>query len=732
MTKIHNFPYRHLEGLSTGPRNNITLFLVGLFMASNLGINILKSSLSVSGIDLPDTLDFLIFLMLLLPPFRPQAQQIQADIQVWYDHFARHVLTIIGVSSLIIGFILILVSFPWKQYLVLRVRYASDFRLNTSVSNDFIQELYMRFYEKNTVNIPEKFRKWHYPWFEGEEIKGIADMEQINYLNRIIGTFALITGALRLWTGIKDLNNFSSLEFTLWVAVAVLDITIIILSIKFSKRDSEFVITNYRVIFAQEVKQLSGAVGKRYFFISDLNRNDIASFDFRKVTSFSLEYLVSAVGVLYITGVLFFNNLEILAIIFAVLSIFLLAFVYQTYVGFSLKTKSGDTWIMRHQLANPATRLRQFIGSEQGIFTRMLANRLEEKEIINAVQVLRSNQLGLKTQIFEEEIAKNIQNQENGDELAREFDKKYFISKRFSKSKLQKRKRIQLSLEDILLKDEEVVWEKIIPYPLNWKVFTLFVASIVFLLTLPAMLIVSLQFQVDVANYSITTTDLNQGLTGIIFVVAAIEYLVFQLKYFSLRRKSMVITKNRVFYEELVRPPKWLFFLGIFKESYIRESMISQLQIVSSGMYLVGGYHWEKFLEYLKRTISRSIFYFIAFNLSLLIISYWNYLPAATEIFYLIQFVLFMLGVMITWSASNMVVHFIQSWPTLEINAIGIGVNFRLPYLSKNEAEEAQYILWSGVSSIERRELTKRYLSKRWRGKSKKYERLGDTSQGGN
>ena len=272
------------------------------------------------------------------------------------------------------------------------------------------------------------------------------------------------------------------------------------------------------------------------------------------------------------------------------------------------------------------------------------------------------------------------------------------------------RRRIQLSLEDILLKDEEVVWEKIIPFPLNWKFATMLSATTMFILTLPAIFYVGLSINLDTQNYTVSFSNINPVVTFICFITSVIMYFVFQLKYFSLRRKSMVITKNRVFYEELVRPPKWLFFLGIFKESYIRESMVNQLQIVGSGAYIAGGYHWERFIENLKQLIIRSILYFLTLNLSLLILTYWRNVPAASEFYILTQICLFGLGIMIVWSSSNMIVHLIQSWPTLEISAEGIGVSFRLPYLSEGEAERAQFILFSGVGTIENAEKSKRIL----------------------
>jgi len=683
--------------LSTGPRNNITLFLVGLFLVANLGLNILKSSLSTGGLELPDLLEFIIFLMVLLPPYHDQGKIIEQDLQLWYNQFAKNALIITGVITLIIGILLILISFPWKQYLVLRVRYAQDFKLRTSISNDFISKLYSRLYETEMVAPPRKFKKWHFPWLKDERVEEIADMEQIQYLNRVIGTFALITGSIRLWIGIRDVADFNSIEFLLWIVVTLIDILTITFSLRFSTRESEFVITNKRIIFSQEVKQISGVTGKRYFFISDLKRNDIASFEFTKVTTFAVQYLLAALALFYLSIALIPTSLIISAFL-GFFVILLFAYVYQTYVGFSLKTKSGDKWVMRHQLANPATRLRQFIGDEQSVFSRLLANRLEEKEIINSIQVLRAPQTGLEPKRFEQLVGQQMERSEE-QELEDSLNKSKFVSKRFRNKDKSKnsRHRVQLTLEDILLSKERVVWDKVIPYPLNWRYLTLLVGSVVFVLALPTMYFIIFNFNINTQSRTIQFQNAQPVLAFICVFTTILLYLIFHLKFFSLRRKSIVITQKRLFYEELVRPPRWLFFLGIFRESIIKETMIDQLQVIGSGKYLLGGYNWSKFKQYLKSVIFYSIIYYLILHLYLLINSYWSTLPYVEQIAFVIQAILFGLGVIIVWSAANMSVFLIQSWPTLEINASGIGVDFRLPYLTQLEAEQAQYSMWTGV-----------------------------------
>lgn len=321
------------------------------------------------------------------------------------------------------------------------------------------------------------------------------------------------------------------------------------------------------------------------------------------------------------------------------------------------------------------------------------------------MQVLRTRDIGLQALKFDEAIQRSITTVEKTPTAVQsEFKASKFLSKRFQSKRfrVQPQKRIQLTLEDILLKNEKIVWEKVIPFPLNYRFLSLFMGTLFFVITLPSILFIAIQFDIDPTARTITYTEVNPSLTVLCIVSTLFLYGIFHLKYFSLRRKSMVITEKRIFYEELVRPPKWLFFLGIFRDSLIRESLLHQIQMINTGKYVIGNHNWEKFKSSLIEVIYRNIIWFAAMYLYFLNQSYWGSIPLSQEIGYILQFVLFSMGLLLTWSASNMIVQLIQAWPSIELDAIGIGVQFKLPYLTASQAEQAKYSLWSGIDPHER------------------------------
>ena len=714
MSKSFHFPYNHIEGLSIGPKTNITFFLFGLAVL-NIGINMLKVSLSTGPVDLPDTLEFIIFLLKTSQLFSTDGDAIQNTVTEYYIKYTGRLFFLIGIALFILGIGSILVSYPWRKLLVVRIRYGADFKLKASIGKKFISEFYSRLYITETIPGPKKFRKWNYTWLKDEFVENVADLDQTLYGAIIIGTFAFFTGSYRVWRAIH-VSSILSRNFIFWLFVALLDLAIIILSIKYSKRTNEMIITNKRIIFAQEVYHVSGVFGKRYYFISDLRRKDISGFEFRKSHTIALEYLIVSLFLFLLAVVMARNAIFVIAIVVYFIAVFFLLLVNQTFVGFALQTKSGDKWVMRHYLASPFSRLRSFIGDETSIFSVLLSNRLEEREIINTVQILRAREFDLQPKLFEKKIKKELvrlrkfrlrKRNKNGVEKISENDAPVI------ESATNLPKSARLSLDDLLLIDEKIEWRKDIAYPLRSKKLSLIIGSIVYFLFASLMFTAAVIYQFDLGENILSYGGFNTPLALSGFMIMGIVYGLLLLKYYSFRRLSIIITKRRIFYESVRLPPKWLFVLGFFRDVFIRETLIDQLQTLKMKRNVIHKLRANNFTREFKNGLFwlLMLVLIIYIRLELIYRYYKNDNVMLYHIITVLTFAIIYVSLHVGWDFSSAAVELVQAWPTIIMDAEGIKLNFPLPYLNLHQAQATQFLIWSGTSSRSRL----KYLSQRKR-----------------
>ncbi|MHA2055373.1 MAG: hypothetical protein ACW99F_17475, partial [Candidatus Hodarchaeales archaeon] len=578
----------------------------------------------------------------------------------------------LGITFLILGLITVIFAIPRRYHLMIRVLHGADFQLAAGIKRSFWMDCYRELYKQELVSPPKDFAKWNFPWLKDEVEETVADLEQTIYLNRFIGIFAIYAGSLRISrrieNSIEGTETFFSQGFILWLIVAILDISIAFLGVRFSTRRNELVVTNKRIIFAQEEPDISGTIGKRLYIMSDIRRDDVAGFNFRKINAFSILYFILSATLISLTVILW-NQMNLLGWILALLAImFALSFVNQTFVNFDINTKGGEIWHMRHQLSNPATLMRRIIGEETKIVQTVMSNRLEEQEIINTVQLIRSVDLGLKPRFTDD-------------------------------SKMAQRP--ILTFNDLLLKDEEEVFRTNVSRRVPRRVLTLSVASLIYILW----------FFMILAPFYLLSEDpgFSENFLGGLFMISILALIIglvsLWIKYYSLYHASLAVTKERVFFQDIKDPPWWLYSLGVYREVMTSETLRDQIHSTYSSRQYDQRAYWSAFLRHL-------FMWFILLAIWGISMGMWlgNEQIETQESYTLVEILtdlrLFMvlfsaiIVYFIAWNGANGFVELVRAWPRRTFNTRGIGAFFKVPYLSKSRSDEAAYAIWSGDEPI--------------------------------
>ena len=663
LTKDHHFPLKQIEGLSVGPRAFHSILLVGLFLTTNVGVTLLKNGLLTRGVDLPDYLDALILVlkgMTFIPGMEGLANRLEEGSNTTVSFIQKEVQIFLGIVFIAIGVIIVLATIPRFDHMQIRVRHGKDFKLEGGVNKSFWKNCYKELYHIPFTDIPKEFKDWDFPWLEGEKVEGMADLIRTIYFNRVVGILAFYVAIIRIYVRATGPEPFFSSTVIYWLLVAIVDLFIIIVGIKFSTEKNQMVVTNQRIILSHEVPKISGSFGRRLFYMSDIRRDDVASFHFKKLKRFSLGYLSSAITAILIFYFLYDRMGYITRVIFVALIAGLFFFVNQTYVEFQVRTKGGDRWSMRHQLSNPATGLRKMIGFQNPLVNTIMTNRLEESEIAEVIQLVRSRDFNLKPSL---------------DNINDDF---------------------QLSVKELLLPDEEINITQNISRKIPKRRRVLILATLIFMLWLLSI----------GGSYTIVTeqSHLNETVAGSIMFLAMLGgmYLLIMLwiKYYSLFRSTLIITNHRIFLQHRKNPPKILFYFGVLSELHVTEAVLSEVSSIYSSRDLKQLDYWRSGMGYLWRFIISTIMFGIILSI---LVSLSDNVDTSSgllnqDTLHMITPIFFGLSVYFSlnmaWCASNSFVELVRGWPKRLLNVNGIGFQFSLPFLNSTNASNIKESIW--------------------------------------
>ncbi|MDH5401556.1 MAG: hypothetical protein OEY49_03615 [Candidatus Heimdallarchaeota archaeon] len=680
-SKNQHFPLRSIEGFSVGPKTFNSILLVGLFFTTNIGVTLLKSGLSEDHYDLPDTMDAIIYLLKELT-FIPWLQSLGTWMERELGRIIVRISSVVqislGISFIFLGIIMILITIPRRHRLQIRVRHGNDFLINAGIPPSFWRNCYSSLYSEVMKDAPKEYARWNFPWLQGEKVEGTADLEQTIYINRILSIFAVAAGTYRVWARINDRGtSFFENDFIFWVIIAVTDVIIAFLAIIFSKKKNEMLVTNKRIIFAREMIDISGAFGKRLYQISDIKRDDIAGFTFRKIKVFSPIYVViTLISFGFILG-LYTQMSFIVLIISFFLIISIASFITQTYVEFNLTTKGGELWHMRHQLANPMTIIRRIVGEENRLINSIFANRLEEKEVIDIAQIIRATDLDLKPKLFaDSKVTNNI-------------------------SKELKRNR-EIQLDDILLHNEKIIYQNSVSKTLPKRKLTLFIASSMILILLISFLALNLEVFYPILQDIGFFKEYFEVILFINIITHIFMIIALWIVYYSIFKTKFSVTNQRVFHQDTKEPPYFLYITGNHKENIIHETLRNQIHSTFTSRQYFNRKYSRSMIKNITNFIISYVIIGISIGFSLALIDIDAEFPSlmnsfTLQIILVILYILFLFASMKSaWCLANAMVEFMRLLPRRMFNAKGVGVHYMIPYLSKQEASELNYVIQSG------------------------------------
>ncbi|MCE7734868.1 MAG: hypothetical protein GPJ54_08335 [Candidatus Heimdallarchaeota archaeon] len=665
-TNTHHFPLGHIEGMTVGPRAFNTLLLIGLFIATNLGVNLLKSGLSGERrSDLPDILEALILILKgmtfysAIPKIGENIESFSLDIM----DSIKTAQTVLGMFLILGGLIIVLITIPRRYHLQIRVRHGKDFRLSAGVKKSFWENCYREMYKTKFVDPPKNYKAWNFPWLEDEEIETVTDIQRTIHINRFIGILAIYIGILRIYTRVNQPGPFFSTDLIYWLMVATIDVFIAIVGVRYSSMKNEMVITNKRIIFAEEIKNISGSIGKRVFHISDIQRDDVSGFQFKKLRIFSIIYLLLTIILLGSFAIFYYALTPLPKVLFALIIVISAFFINQTYIEFNLLTKGGEVWKMRHQLSNPATYLRELIGADNQMMTTLFSNRLEESEIIRTVQVIRSRDINLETN---------------------------FVAA--SKLKLTS---LSLRIDDLLLRNENIIYETGISRNVPRRKLTLVISTIIFLIwfILTGLTLDSNETNVDLGA-------IGPLISVLAFIIGIVAIIALWVKYYSLFNAKLLLTKDRIFFQDVKDPPIWLYLLGMLSEEYVSEVLRDQVHSTYTSRQLNQTEFFRAFLNYTRKWFVYLVGWGLIYGIIQSNVSedettnqYVNNLDILGPLLVGLSVIF---AILVAWNASNAYVELIRSRPRRVVNAKGVGFHYQFPFLSKEKSDQISQAIWAG------------------------------------
>jgi len=254
------------------------------------------------------------------------------------------------------------------------------------------------------------------------------------------------------------------------------------------------------------------------------------------------------------------------------------------------------------------TRIRRSVGGEENVLlTTLFSNRLEEPEVINVVQQIRSEDLKMPMK-GSKKVSRAVANETVIEEDVETIEEP------------TKRDRSKISLDDILLEGEEINWRVNIPRRIPRRKLSLTLATFVFiLLCIPGMALFE-EKEVGGEKFQAYENEIIVSLPGFFVMAVVIGIITLWIKFISIIRASLVITPERVFYEETRYPPRILWLFGVFRENIIKETLRNQIHSTYTRRQVTNRQAW---IEFLRKSLW-SLIWMIFFGISIALMLYIN------------------------------------------------------------------------------------------------------------
>ncbi|MCE7733637.1 MAG: hypothetical protein GPJ54_02085 [Candidatus Heimdallarchaeota archaeon] len=441
--------------------------------------------------------------------------------------------------SMIPAVALIIFGLPRRQQMLLSTTGGHRLSLSTGIHQKLTSLLFAVGRKHRVKEITSDW-EWDLPLLDDEEVKAEAQIGLIERKAQILGLVSLILFIDSFDQFLTILLHPNGQNLILFV-LKVLDLLFIWFALVFSKKYRRLIATNHRLLYQEEMREISGLWGKRIYQYREFPYEFIKGFTYSNFSAIQINavlgILVLIFGLSVISDSYEFQGLTIL-IVFFIIGYILLN--YRNFTSLKFSSIGGGTMELFYKLPVFMVNISHRLENRERIYNRFFPNILGENDVADLCNSVRG-----------------VKNPKENLESEHEINVDAFISK------------------------EEVEfgrWKKVGQFRFSkGSVFLGMIISFIIMLTL----------------YSKFEAGLH-----VIFIVFAILVILFQGLYLLVQRyRTLIILKNRLFFIDEISPRRVAQAFGRLPERSIQELSLEYL--LASQFRFTFGRKIGEFVKYL-------------------------------------------------------------------------------------------------------------------------------------
>ncbi len=194
--------------------------------------------------------------------------------------------SVVSLLSLFPAFALVIFGLPRRRQMLLSTTGGHKLSLSTGIPQELTNLLYAVGRKQRFKDTSSEWR-WDLPLFDDEEVRTEASIGLIQRKSQVIGLFALILfiDSLDQFVTIILHPSFSNLIIFM---LKILDLIFIWFALVFAKKYRRIIATSHRLLFQEEMIEVSGLWGKRIYSYRDSPYDFIKGFTYSNFSA--LQY----------------------------------------------------------------------------------------------------------------------------------------------------------------------------------------------------------------------------------------------------------------------------------------------------------------------------------------------------------------------------------------------------------------------------------------------------------
>ena len=546
-SKIINFKLKHLDTSSVEPRIKMLPLITGYIILSSISTPLIQFIVDGS-LPFPLTLVIFFYIFDFLGLHKYSGEY-------FLTKLSQHLVDYLDPSHLFLGvftalittiaLVLFLLGLPWRKSVTLRTKGGHSLRINVGFPEVLSNYLYG---VGRSHKLKRKFNQWDWdvPLLDDEEVKYTGKVGLINKFQIIMAYFSLLLFIQSL------LSTRLSWTLVLLIPVYLISLLLILQGVIFAKYYTRIRATNHRIIFQEEMRNISGIFGKRVYKYTDLPYENVQSFLFSRYTTISPSVFYGSLFIyligLIIAGLLQNTGFIIFVVVFVIAS---LAFNFATYTNLEFQTIGGGNYRVAYKLPFLLERISHRMEGHLTVYSKIFPNSLPEKKIIGILNRVRG-----------------IKRDEEGEEAHK------------------------VEISDLVDKNQKELakWERMAPHK--------------FAIT---GVVISVVVGIIIISWAFTTLSMQSGI--IMIILSSLTLLVSALNELILERNSLYIYPNRIFRIRETLPYKLALLFGVLPFNSIEDL---NLKYLTSIQYRLQSYN--ELPKIIQQSFALLISFFVAAN----------------------------------------------------------------------------------------------------------------------